>query len=223
MSVQISTRGRLLAAVAAVITAFSLSAAPAAADQPYVSLALGAGFVADADNSGSVLNIESEFEMGFAGLAAAGYSFDNGFAIEGEISVRTNGVDALTITNAGATGLTAGDVDGDVTTWGFMANGKYTFNRGGELRPFVLGGLGFARVSADNINVLGTSLTDDSDTVFAYQLGVGVSYQVATSTTIDASYRLFGTADPGLTDSSGAAFDSEYLSHSFLVGVTFGF
>ena len=127
------------------------------------------------------------------------------------------------ITNAGATGVTAGDVDGDVNAWGFMANAKYTFNRTGEVRPFVLAGLGMAKVSADNINVAGVSLTDDSDTVVAYQAGVGVSYQFSPTMSVDASYRLFQTADPTLNDSAGSPFDTSYTSHSFLVGMTFGF
>lgn len=214
---------RVLAAAAVLAAGIGGLASPASAEGMYASIALGGGMVSDADNTGTALNIESEFEMGFTGLAAVGYGFDNGFAVEGELSYRGNGVDQLTITNAGATGVTAGDVDGDVNAWGFMANAKYTFNRTGEVRPFVLAGLGMAKVSADNINVAGVSLTDDSDTVVAYQAGVGVSYQFSPTMSVDASYRLFQTTDPTLNDSAGSPFDTAYTSHSFLVGMTFGF
>ena len=68
-----------------------------------------------------------------------------------------------------------------------------------------------------NSGIFGTY--DESDTVFAYQVGAGVAYNFAPQTAVNAQYRFMGTTDPEFSDDT-VAIDMEYQSHNFWVGLT---
>ena len=224
---------RSLAFATALVTSMAFSYSPTqAADNEglYVRGGIGINWLSDADNTGDIssLNVESESDNGLGLAGALGYRYNKNVRFEAEINYRDNDADSLTITNAGSlTGLTA-DADGDVTSWGGMANVYYDFDgvgpvkEGGKLVPYVMGGLGWANVDVD-VSAGGVQLTDDDDSVFAYQLGAGVGYDVAERVTLDLGYRYYTTDDPDLTDSSGADFESEYENHSVMASVRYAF
>ena len=161
------------------IAAFACSISFAqAAEGPYVSLQGGGSFLSDADNVGGGISIESSFETGYNVSGAAGYSFKNGIRLEGEISYRRNSLDKLTITADGGVGVALGvgslngisaDADGNVSALSFMANAFYDFRLANSVKPYVGGGIGVARLSINDAAVLGITLVDDDDIVFAYQ------------------------------------------------------
>ena len=63
-----------------------------------------------------------------------------------------------------------------------------------------------------------TSTYDESDTVFAYQAGVGLGYKIAEKTLLNLSYRYFATNDPELDDGVDRV-TAEFLSHNVFVGI----
>lgn len=221
--------GLLCAALALVLSSAQ------AAEGPYVSLQGGASFLSDADNVGGGISIESSFETGFGLAAAVGYGIRNSaIRVEAEVSYRRNDFDKLTITNDGGDG-SFNDLsfvaDGNISALGVMANVFYDFRLGHRVKPYVGGGIGVARLSIDNAAILGGTVVDDDDTVFAYQVGGGVGFEVTPATTIFLDYRYFATADPSFlffpdilgVGGIGVAFDSEYASHNVSIGLRYNF
>ncbi len=219
--------GSLCAALALV-----LSSAQAAEGQ-YVSLQGGASFLYDATNVGGGISIESVFDTGFNVAVAVGYGIRNSaIRVEGEVSYRRNDLDKLTITNDGGAGVAAGvgslnglslAADGDVSALSGMVNAFYDFQLANSVKPYVGGGIGVARLSINDAAVLGITVVDDDDIVFAYQVGGGVGFEATPTTTIFLDYRYFATADPSFSDVLGGAFDSEYASHNVSVGIRHNF
>ena len=119
-------------------------------------------------------------------------------------------------------------VDGAFSMIAFMANVDYDFDTGSRWVPYVGGGLGVATISLDTENAQGTSLADDSDTVFAYQVGAGIGYEFplaeGRSVTVSLDYRYFGTQDPTFAgDVTGAEFDVGISGHDIGIGIIYGF
>lgn len=204
-----------------------------AAEGPYVSLQGGASFLSDADNVGGGISIESNFETGFGLAGAVGYGIRNsGIRVEGEVSYRRNGLDKLTVTNDGGVGAALGvgslnglslAADGNVSALSGMVNAFYDFRLANRVKPYVGGGVGVARLSINDAAILGVTVADDDDIVFAYQVGGGVGFEATPKTTIFLDYRYFATADPSFSDVLGGAFESEYASHNVSVGLRYNF
>jgi len=203
---------------------------PAAA-QTYVSVFGGGNFASDADNSGSGIVLTSKYDNGYVFGGAFGFTVAPNWRLEGEIAYRKNDLDKLTITNDGGIGVAAGvgslnglsiPATGDTSALSFMANAFYDFQGFSGIVPYIGGGVGIAKVSANHIRSLGALIVNDDDTMFAYQIGVGASMNIAPTAAVFLEYRFFGTADPSFHDSLGASFDSEYQSHAIMVGVRFG-
>ena len=127
------------------------------------------------------------------------------FRVEGEIGYRMIDVDEATI------GGFTFPVDGEVTALTIMANGYYDHDMGSPLTPYVGLGLGF--VDADfEITVPGLGTFETSDTEGAYQVMVGIGYEISPTTVLTAGYRFF------------SIFESDPLMvHDFSVGARFMF
>jgi len=185
----------------------------------YISGNVGAVFVNDSDISGSDPTIpasidgEIEFDTGFGINGAVGYGIGN-VRLEGELSYRTADMDKLsgTATIGSLTLSGSGDVSGDVTSLGLMANVWYDIETGTKWVPFIGAGIGLANVDAE---IEGES---EDDTVFAYQVGAGIGYEISDSTTATLGYRYFATSDP---DFDG--IEAEVGTHNIEVGVRFAF
>ena len=89
---------------------------------------------------------------------------------------------------------------------GLMANAYYDFNNASEFTPYVMAGVGVnrgsleAKVSGYEAGTAGTALKAASETIksknltsFAYQVGVGVGYEVVKDITLDVGYKMSGT------------------------------
>ena len=117
---------------------------------------------------------------------------------------------------------------GDFSMVAFMGNVDYDFDTGSRWVPYVGGGLGVAIISIDTENAQGRSLSDDSDTVFAYQVGAGIGYEFpleeGRSVTVSLDWRFFGTQDPTFKgDITGGEFDVGISGHDIGIGVIYGF
>ena len=199
--------------------------------QWYVSGNIGTSILQDSDVSAadSTGSFSGDFstDVGVAVMGAVGYALNN-LRIEGEISYRHNGLDELTINTAVGGGLVfvgvaTGPIEGDMTALGFMANAFYDFDTGTNWVPHLGGGIGLAQLGLDVESIGGVSTSfDDTDTVFAYQLGAGIGYRLGNGARVDLSYRFMGTSDAEFSD-SGATVDAEYQSHSIMAGMLYKF
>lgn len=218
----------LTTSVVVLVGGVGLAAVPSAKAQWYVSANAGGTIFSDADitDTAAIGSFTGEvgFDTGFGVSAAVGYAY-GALRFEGEISYRKNDlgdlqVNSLTLggtTISGALGTFA--LDGDTTALGFMANGWYDFATGTPWVPFVGAGVGVAKINIDIESVAGIpTIYDESDTVLAYQAGVGLGYKVTPKTTVSLSYRFFGTVDPEFDDGFDK-IDSEYTNHSVMIGV----
>ena len=200
----------------------------------------------------------TDHDIGGAFLATAGYEWASGLRVEGEIGYRINGMDEGTLESVdlsavggpvvGGIGI-ATELSGSIQSLSFMGNLAYSFDIGaGGLRPYVGAGVGVALLMADAAikipAVLGAPVSeqqvvDDTATVFAYQVKVGVEYPIAEQWTMGLEYRYFGTVDPSYDDNvdvnalAGAppgtipevplSTDASYSSHSVTIGVRYAF
>ncbi len=139
----------------------------------------------DAEGTPETIELESNWTQG-VGL---GYSYDNGFRFEGELSHRFNQLRP----EAGVI------VDGDVHAWAGMLNGYLDFNRGGAVVPYLGVGVGVARL---NGTANGPVSFNDTDTVPAYQGMIGLALGVSDQLELDVGYRYFvaSGAELGTTD-----------------------
>ncbi|MYC26902.1 MAG: porin family protein [Nitrospira sp. SB0662_bin_26] len=119
-------------------------------------------------------------------------------------------------------------VDGAFSILAYMVNVDYDFDTGSRWVPYVGGGLGLATVSLDTKTEQGRSLADDSDTVFAYQVGAGLGYEfpleAGRSITVSLDWRYFGTQTPTFKgDLTGTEFDVGFSGHDIGMSLIYGF
>ncbi len=86
--------------------------------------------------------------------------------------------------------------------------------------PYITAGISMAEVKFDDMTIPGddTFSASDDDTVFAYQLGVGISYALTEMVNIDVAYRYRGFDDLKFDTTT-----AEYDCHNIYAGarVTF--
>lgn len=200
--------------------------------QYYVSGNVGAFQLMDADTTASAPGVSAtggfEFKRGYGVNGAVGLSLGN-LRMDGEISYRGADFDQGTLSSITVSGTTfsfsgaTGDVSGDVTALALMGNLWYDIDLGGKLKPFIGGGIGAARIDANIDSIAGVPLNvGGDDTVFAYQAGVGVGYEINQNLVATLGYRFFGTDKPKF-ESQGVTVESEYRTHNIEVGMRFKF
>lgn len=190
-----------------------LSSAAYSAQGMYVGGILGYATPEDSDVTDSTLpgiTISIEADSGFSFGGVLGYDMGNNVRIEGEIAYQSNDLDT-----ASALGVSF-PVTGDSSVLTFGVNGYYDFVNQSNFTPFITAGLGLAYVEVDDMNVPGSGLPSlsDDDTVFAYQLGAGVGYEINPKVTVDLRYRYQGLSDPDIDTST-----VEMASHNFYLGI----
>jgi outer membrane autotransporter protein len=198
------------------VLAIFFSSSASSAEGFYVSGNIGFAMLSDSDITDSTtpgLTITMEYDTGLALGGALGYDF-NRFRVEGEISYQTNDVDKISVLGIPFS------ASGDVSSLAFLINGYFDFVNDSAFTPYISAGLGYAKIEFNDLNVSGSGLSgaSDDDSVFAYQVGLGVGYAVTEKFTIDVKYRYFATEDPEFDTTT-----AEVASHNFLFGVRFNF
>lgn len=220
------------------VLCFSLLLTPvtarAANDNPrkfYTRFDLGMIHLNEAHNRGQTLSIRSDSDMGIRYAAALGFKLpDSNFRVEAEAIYSKNDVTSLKIANNGGLAVagTAVRSSGYAEAWGLMANVYYDLKdfgpfAGANFYPYLMGGFGGAQIN-ENISVSGgVPLTRDHDKVLALQLGAGFVYDCTDNLALELGYRYLMTQDPGLTDSTGQAYKTEYKSHAASIGLRYLF
>ena len=111
--------------------------------------------------------------------------------------------------------------DFKIETQALMLNGYYNFETGSKFSPYIGAGIGFARIkgSASATGVFYDYSTESiKKTNFAWQAGVGVSYDITNNFAIDTGYRYM---DYGDFEKDGAKLDT--IAHEFYTGVRVSF
>lgn len=198
------------------VLAIFFSSSAYSAEGLYVSGNIGFGMASDSDVTDSTIpgfTLTMEYDTGFALGAALGYDF-NRFRVEGEIAYQKNDIDKVS-----ALGVPL-DASGDVSALAFLINGYFDFVNDSAFTPYISAGLGYAQIDLNDFNIVGSGEPNYSqdDSVFAYQVGLGVGYAVTEKVTIDVKYRYFATDDPEFDTA-----EAEVASHNFLFGVRFNF
>ena len=176
------------------LLAFSFNAY-SAEDGGYMSVNIGAALTNNSDVEALGMSYEVGFDRGWIYGAAGGADFGD-FRIESELVYQVNDIE---------------DIDGDISSFTLLLNGYYDFMKGYVLRPYITAGIGLAIVEAD----IGIS---EDDIVPAYQVGVGISYDICKKAALDLRYRYSATSDP---DFDGV--EAEYSTYSILLGARYYF
>ncbi len=184
---------------AAVITGFS--AAPASAET-YISGNVGSSWMNDTKDGAYKYGLSN----GLTALGAIGMR-EHCYRFEGEFGYQKNTVDKLYGPSSTIT------YNGDVEVVSLLANAYWDIYTGSGVKPYLTAGVGPARVQFESVG--GWS---EHDSVFAYQLGAGVSIPISHKVKLDARYRYFSTAEFTLNDGN----QSRLSSNSVLLGLRFG-
>ncbi len=212
----LSRRLRSGIAASAMLAAGAFLALPVAdaAAQWYVEGQGGINIPADSDLDGTGFDVDAEIDPGFVGLVTIGHDYDGIFRVGGEFGYRDGDVDKVG-------GVSA---SGDVDVLSAMLNVFLDFDIGQPgLKPFIGAGLGAARISADGVNPVNGLAMNDDDTGLAGQLMAGVAYRVADNLDLTGTYNLFYVPSVEFGLSNGTDVDSDYLSHSILIGLRYTF
>ena len=198
------TLSLLFAAVIAVV----LLAAPAYADDTYISGNAGMVLSRNADinqvNGGTLLTLPLSEGMNVVG--AAGLVFDN-IRIEGEFGYQKSGInDQLG--------------KGHERMLSLLVNGYYDFTTEG-IQPYVTAGAGAAQARLSRF-LIGRSpdafISNDSVTGFAYQFGAGVSFPISETILIDLRFRHFAMSE--ITEANLVKYSPS--NNSVLLGLRIG-
>lgn len=189
---------------------------------PYLGASFGGHMLSDAKSIDGQGTFNLKYKHGLQGSIVAGWELKpNNPVGEGRIELeyarRSSPLDTVEF------------VEGD-----FKGNGSMTVdslllncigvNRGNShWGQYVVIGFGAAHFDASGLKVSGTPLSNDSDNVFAYQLGGGIDVALSESLTLDIGYRFFNSIKPQFTERNGDRFETNYLNHSVIFGLRMGF
>lgn len=195
----------------------------------YLGGSVGGTFLSDADvngvrnDNGSFTEVDSdvEFDPGFNAALALGYNvgtyyshdLDTSGRLELEFGYRYNEVDRVS-----DPGRILRETGGDAEVLSLLVNSYADFRINSPLVPYVTAGLGGAQVTYNDLGI-----EDNDDTVFAWQIGAGLSYPVFEHLLLDLGYRYFATSDIEFEALDGSEVETEYDSHNVSLGMRIPF
>jgi len=224
---------QILLASAAVAGLSLVNAAAANANQWYVSVAGGANWADDSSfslatvpSSSTTFVFANDVDTGFVFTGAVGMhlgQYMQGLRGEVELGYRENNVRGAWST-ATSTSAYSGIADYQHSTFSVMANVWYDFQVGG-LKPYIGGGVGWARTELDGRFTHSTTVSDalsDEESGFAFQLGAGLNFDIQPGLQGTLGYRYFEGPDVSLRAPHSwnpLAGDIENENHSVTVGL----
>lgn len=222
---------RLLLATVAV--AAVAGAQQAQADGMYVSVFGGANWYDDisgrlATTPGDFLDVNADPDTGFVLGGAIGAGLDrwvSGLNAEIEVSYRRQDVEGTFFSTLGGGHTHTGLVVGNQSTFAIMANAWYEIDAGWKVKPYLGGGVGWARASWEVAlpSSSGLDSFQDENSGFAWQLGLGFNYEVAQGVDVGLGYRYFdGPNNDGQFVGNHQTYSKtlENENHSVLVNLT---
>ncbi|HET8883728.1 MAG TPA: OmpA family protein [Solimonas sp.] len=170
-----------------------------------------------------------EYDSGWLGGLTAGYTFDNGFRPELAITHRRNSIQRLQLTTPrliGSTTVDTTDVSGYAMTDTAMFNLWYELPLSSQIKPYIGGGAGAARVAINDGRYDNNELRNQFDTVFAWQAGAGFAFHFTEHVTASLDYRFLQTnhGDFDLReDVAGTHLRARYRANSVQFGLRYSF
>ncbi|MXW44147.1 MAG: outer membrane beta-barrel protein [Candidatus Dadabacteria bacterium] len=187
-----------------------------------------------------------------------GYDFGNGLRLEAEAGYIHSCINEMDVKEPGSLVCLAGgcdfynslpsdgqeavkeaakgekNIDGGVSAFALMINAYYDLNPDGKLIPYVGAGLGVLNLSTDAESAegaaTGTVLIDDSDFVFAYQVGAGLGYKIdgpgnGSDVTLSVDYRYLASFEnPEFAgEITGGTVETEFAGHYLGGGIRLAF
>jgi opacity protein-like surface antigen len=120
------------------------------------------------------------------------------------------------------------DASGSISTLSLLLNVYYDIDTRSNWEPYIGGGIGVSRLSANNLSVTypGTAFSatvDDSTVGVVYQLMAGVAYYFNPRTAVTAGYRYFDTFDTSFDTPLGEVNLEGVGVHNLEVGLRYFF
>jgi outer membrane protein OmpA-like peptidoglycan-associated protein len=197
----------------------------------YVGGEFGAMIVEDTNvDIGAVQDaLRLNYDYGYDGGLFVGYDL-GGFRIEAEAAYKKADLDSFStsirLPSEGINFPTGRPfAGGNTSVLSFMVNGMLDFGDDDGISGFVGGGVGMARVKANNERVFANSapFLDDSDSKLAWQVFAGVRQAITDNIDVTVKYRFFNVSDVRMTAFNGNEAEMRFRSHSLLGGLTFNF
>ncbi len=175
-----------------------------------------------------------DYDKGYGFSFLLGYALGNGLRLESEAGYMNNGFQGINVETSGALQLEPGEneLEGDLSALTLMMNAYYDIDFGGNLVPYIGGGLGAADLSNEMKSggtTVGSLLVDDSDYVFIYQVGAGLGYKLnrfsnGPDVTVSLDYRYLASfEDPRFKEKvTGNLIEGEFGGHYIGGGVRLG-
>jgi len=196
-------------AVTAGLSMLAISA-QAAAPNWYAGLNIGYAVPGDMSiPSSTAIKLSLENSASVAG--AIGYSVSSVPGLRGEFELGYQSFNADKISVQG----NVYQASGSTSSVSYMANAYYNLLEAAGFSPYITGGAGCANLSMDGRP---DSADNTNATVFAWQVGAGLTYDITPTIAIDGRYRYFATAD-GDFNGTDLSLDSNTVS----IGVLFRF
>jgi opacity protein-like surface antigen len=189
---------------------------------PYVGAFLGGNMLTGAKSTDDQGSFNLMFNPALQGSVVLGWDLEQKNPlgegrVELEYSRRSNPLDKAEFVEGKFKG------SGDLTVDSLLLNCIGVYRSESRLSPYGGVGIGAARIDASGLKVTGQPLTSGTATVFAYQLQTGVDHALTKSLSLDLGYRFFSSTRPRFTEASGHKFETDYFSHSIVLGLRYGF
>jgi outer membrane protein OmpA-like peptidoglycan-associated protein/opacity protein-like surface antigen len=165
---------------------------------------------------GAPYQLDFQVKNGAGGGLLIGYGYESGLRPELALSYRRNDLESVRLgpgfTDADGNSLEGQPIDGadgQLESLSFMGNLWFDLKNSSRLTPYIGGGLGFRSVDLE-INGTGGLAGDDKDTVFAYQVGAGLSFALNTRLSLSLDGRYFDSDKVTLSNPSDQPAELEY-------------
>lgn len=169
-----------------------------------------------------------EFDPGINIGMTGGYDYGY-FRMEGELSFKNAEINRITDQTDN---YSFRNVDGNLDVSALMFNSFFDLHNDSPVTPYIGSGIGFATLGINDTygtDTRGATTTrsllyeDDTDTVFAYQVGGGVEIALNRRLSLDLSYRYFGTTKARFDNNWDVSSSLKFESHNAAVGLRFKF
>jgi len=208
-----------------ILVAIACMATSPAYAKPYLSGAVGDGALVNSYTTvpGVTVKNADTFASGFPVFGAVGIK-SNAYRVEVALGKQTNDMETVIKNSSGATFTSVPATASRGSVLSCMINNYYDFDFNSLTaiaKPYLAFGFGGARIN------MKSSTVDETNTVFAWQIGGGVGLKAADNFTIDLGYRFFKPSDfsstvklnNGTTEKGNFVF----LSYNFQAGIRYEF
>ena len=167
------------------------------ADHLYLDVAAGPAFLQNPTvQSSPYTGGQMDFDTGVRGDITLGYNICRSFAVELDAGVIWSSVNSIT-----GNSLSTASASADLYQVPLMVNAIYNVPLKGKLKPYIGAGIGVAIGIFDSTGVPGLYFPvaggskdfNATDTVFAYQVEVGLKYLLGKHAELGLAYKFFGT------------------------------